>query len=89
MYAMYENPSSSHSQVIVLTRGITLPYKGRPKKKIHVRLSFVLMLYIKFQVPSSSGSLVLQPTKGVKDRQMDGQTDRQTGPNQYAPSTSS
>ena len=32
------------------------------KKKICVRLFFVLMLYIKFQVPSSSGSLVLQPT---------------------------
>ena len=44
-------------------KGITLPYKGRPKKKkIRVRLFFVLMLYIKFQVPSSSGSLVLQPT---------------------------
>ena len=26
------------------------------------------MLYIKFQVPSSSSSLVLQPTKGVTDR---------------------
>ena len=37
-----------------------------------VCLFFVLMLYIKFQVPSSSGSLVLQPTK----RQTDGQTDR-------------
>ena len=43
-------------------------YKVRPKKKIPVRLFFVLMLYIKFQVPSSSGSLVLQPTKGVTDR---------------------
>ena len=32
------------------------------KKKICVHLFFVLMLYIKFQVPSSSGSLVLQPT---------------------------
>ena len=32
------------------------------KKKICVRLFFVLMLHIKFQVPSSSGSLVLQPT---------------------------
>ena len=32
------------------------------KKIIHVRLFFVLMLYIKFQVPSSSGSIVLQPT---------------------------
>ena len=36
------------------------------------------MLYIKFQVPSSSGSLVLQPTKGVTDRRTDGQTVRQT-----------
>ena len=27
-----------------------------------IRLFFVLMLHIKFQVPSSSGSLVLQPT---------------------------
>ena len=34
----------------------------KKKKKIHVRLFFVLMLHIKFQVPSSSGSLVLQPT---------------------------
>ena len=55
---------------------ITLPYKSRPKKNIRVRLFFVLMLYIKFQVPSSSGSLVLQPTKGVTDRRTDGQTDR-------------
>ena len=31
------------------------------------------MLYKKFQVPSSSGSLVLQPTKGVTDRRSDGQ----------------
>ena len=54
-----------------------------------VQYNFVLMLYIKFQVPSSSGSLVLQPTKGVTDRRTDGQTDRWTGPNQYAPSTSS
>ena len=52
-------------------RGITLPYMGRPKK-IRVRLFFVLMLYIKFQVLSSVGSLVLQPTKGVMDRRTDG-----------------
>ena len=32
------------------------------KKQKTVRLFFVLMLYIKFQVPSSSSSLVLQPT---------------------------
>ena len=30
------------------------------------------MLYIKFQVLSSVGSLVLQPTKGVMDRRTDG-----------------
>ena len=46
------------------------------EKKIRVRLFCVLMLYIKFQVPSSSGSLVLQPTKGVTDRRTDRQTDR-------------
>ena len=33
-----------------------------PTKNIRVRLLFVLMLFIKFQVPSSCGSLVLQPT---------------------------
>ena len=59
------------------------------EKKIRVRLFFVLMLYIKFQVPSSSGSLVLQPTKGVTDRRTDGKTVRRTDPNQYAPTTSS
>ena len=31
-------------------------------------LIFVLMFYIKFQVPSSSGSLVLTDTKGITDR---------------------
>ena len=35
-------------------------------------------LYIKFQVLSSSGSLVLQPTKSVTDRRTNGQTDRWT-----------
>ena len=41
----------------------------QPKKKtIGIRLFFVLMLYIKFQVPSSSGSLILTQTKGVMDR---------------------
>ena len=57
-----------------------------PTEKKNMCSLFELMLYIKFQVPSSSGSLVLQPTKGVTDRRTDGQTD---GPNQYAPSTSS
>ena len=42
-------------------KGHNFAIKG-PTKKIHVRLFFVLMLHIKFQVPSSSGSLVLQPT---------------------------
>ena len=31
-------------------------------------LFFVLMLFIKFQVPGSSGSLVLTQTEGVTDR---------------------
>ena len=53
----------------------------KKKKKNMCSLFFVLMLYIKFQISSSSGSLVLQPTKGIMDRW--------TGPNQYAPSTSS
>ena len=38
---------------------------------------FILMLHIKFKVPSSSGSLLSVPRRGV--------TDRRTGPNQYAP----
>ena len=38
------------------------------KKTIGIRLFFVLMLYIKFQVPGSSGSLVLTQTNGVTDR---------------------
>ena len=59
-------------------RGITLPYKGRPKKKIRVRLFFVLMLYIKFKFPRSSGSLVLQPTKGITGRRTDGQMERRS-----------
>ena len=44
------------------------------KKKICIRLFFVLMLHIKFQVLRSSGSLVLLPTKDVIKRQTDGQT---------------
>ena len=51
--------------------------KGRLKKKKYVfAYFFVLMLYIKFQVPSSSGSLISQPTKGVTDRRTDKQMDR-------------
>ena len=42
--------------------------KKKPQKTIGIRLFFVLMLYIKFQVPGSSGSLVLTQTKGVMDR---------------------
>ena len=38
------------------------------KKTIGIRLFFELMLYTKFQVPGSSGSLVLTQTKGVTDR---------------------
>ena len=42
--------------------------KKKHKKTIGIRLFFVLMLYIKVQVPDSSGSLVLTQTKGVTDR---------------------
>ena len=45
------------------------------KKKICVCLFFVLMLHIKFQfLVSSRGSLVLQPTKGLTDRQTEAQS---------------
>ena len=57
-------------------KGHNFAIQGPTEKKIRVRLFFVLMLYIKFQVPSSSGSLVLQPTKGITDRRTDRQTDR-------------
>ena len=70
-------------------KGHNFAIQGPTEKKIRVRLFFALMLYIKFQVPSLSDSLVLQPTKGVTDRRTDGRTDGRTGPNQYAPSTSS
>ena len=43
--------------------------RKKKKRKRYVFTYFiVLMLYIKFQVPSSSGSLVLTQTKGVMDR---------------------
>ena len=64
-----------------LKKGRNFVIQGLTEKKICVRLFFVLMLHIKFQIPSSSSSLVLQQTKGVTDRW----TDRQMVPNQYAP----
>ena len=42
--------------------------KKKTQKTIGIRQFFVLMLYITFQVPGSSGSLVLTLTKGVTDR---------------------
>ena len=45
-----------------LKKGHNFAIQGLTEKKICVRLFFVLMLHIKFQVPSSSRSLVLQPT---------------------------
>ena len=44
------------------------PKKKTTQKTIGIRLFFVIMLYIKFQVPGSSGSLVLTQTKGVTGR---------------------
>ena len=43
-------------------KGHNFAIQGPTEKKISVRLSFVLMLHIKFQVPRPSGSLVLQAT---------------------------
>ena len=43
-------------------KGYNFAIQGPTEKKIRFRLFFVLMLHIKFQVPSSSRSLVLQPT---------------------------
>ena len=43
-------------------KGHNFVIQGPSKKKIRVRLFFVLMLHIKFQVPSSRRSLVLKPT---------------------------
>ena len=41
----------------------------QPKKNnMDFAYVFMLMLYIKFQVPGSSGSLVLTQTKGVTER---------------------
>ena len=67
-------------------KGYKFAILGPIDKKYAFTNFFVLMLYIKFQVPSSTHSLVLQLTKGVTDRRTDGQKD---GPNQYAPLTSS
>ena len=43
-------------------------FQSEKNKTICIHLLFVLMVYIKFQVPSLSGSLVLTQTKGVMDR---------------------
>ena len=60
----------------VSKEGHNFAIQGLAGKKLCVRFIFVLVLCIKFQVPSSSGSLVLQPTKGVTvDRRTNGRTD--------------
>ena len=41
---------------------------GGGGRSVVICLFFVFILYIKFQVPGSSGSLVLTQTKGVTDR---------------------
>ena len=43
-------------------KGHNFAIQGLAEKRLRVRLFFVLMLHIKFQVPSSSGSPVLQQT---------------------------
>ena len=56
----------------VSKKGLKFVIQGPTEKRNTSSLFFILMLHIKFQVPSSSGSLVLQPTIGVTDRRMDG-----------------
>ena len=48
-------------------RGGISTEKKKTQKNNRYSLIFVLMLHIKFQVPGSSGSLVLTQTKGVTD----------------------
>ena len=43
-------------------KGHNFAIQGPTEKKMRVCLFFVLMLHITFLIPSSSGSLVLQPT---------------------------
>ena len=43
-------------------KGHNFAIQGPTEKKYVFAYFFVLMLHIKFQVPSSSASLVLQPT---------------------------
>ena len=43
-------------------KGHNFAIQGPTEKKIRFRLFVILMLHMKFQVPSSSGSLGLQPT---------------------------
>ena len=49
-------------------KGHNFAIQGSTEKKKKCSPIFLLMLYIKFQVPSSSGSLVLQPTKDKKSK---------------------
>ena len=48
--------------------GVAEELVGLPTERKMYSLTFVLMLNIKFQVPTSSGSLVLTQTKGVTVR---------------------
>ena len=59
-------------------KGITLHTRADRKKNTCSLIFCTDAIYKFFQVPSSSGSLVLQPTKGVTDRRMDGHMDRRT-----------
>ena len=50
-------------------RGIPTEKKENTKNSWY-SLTFVVMLYIEFQVPGSSGSLVLKQTKGVTENSL-------------------
>ena len=55
-------------------KGHNFAIKRADRKKNTCSLIFCTDAIYKFQVPSSSGSLVLQPTKGVTDRRSWGHT---------------
>ena len=57
-------------------KGLNFAIQGPTEKKIRVRLFFVLMLYIKFQVPSSSFTTNIR-----RNGQTDGRTDGQAQTN--------
>ena len=61
---------------------------NKKKKKIQARLFFMFIPCIKFQDPTCNCSSPYAKLNRQTHRRMGGSKDGQTGPNQYAPSTS-